>query len=640
VATTRSGRERKPSIAHDHYERQASLSIMLEEGPATRRRPVREGDIAQPFLRDYVLGQRSSDGRTLARADTNLSPLEERVDRHEFVASHPGLKWGERRPTETIDTVMVPGMFQKPFDEPDFDQEAKIEQQWAAKSRTATEELDPEKAQQATPQASSANRHEHGMMHRFYRGTLRRPAINPAAATGPTFVASLPTMYADAILSHPSRMLDQKYPIHVFDYKFEAGILSSSPRQRFQSATALQTYLKGSSTDMPLRMIHICNDEESLSSLSSNFGINSSTKESGEKTFFEWMHERRTSRRSVGKTIKWHPAYDAARSLICAAFAVDFGQPVVSSNSESRKAEFKAAASRVNLVESQHKHRVAVYMQRSSTSKIPGARTTPFTSGHKSLPGYAAVPTVIICEYSSPGVGDIVSPQPLLGLGVSGSDTPETVARAIEDIVSHTSDEILRVWHTQIKLLHEPHAELEDFIWSQPDNPSRAGEVWLMSQRLQAMLKYINRHTNLMRSVQEDFRAFAERDEEQYWLSPVIEEFRQLSDTILDDYVEPLQHMIDLMYKSVTIRDSRHSLELNTSLWRLSWITFVFLPLTFLSGFFGMNVDTFHHDPSIKWYFVSAVPLFIVVIGFLYSIRKFLPMSRRLDYSKARLEGG
>ena len=55
------------------------------------------------------------------------------------------------------------------------------------------------------------------------------------------------------------------------------------------------------------------------------------------------------------------------------------------------------------------------------------------------------------------------------------------------------------------------------------------------------------------------------------------------------------------MYKSVSIRDARKSVELNTSLWRLSWITFIFLPLTFLVGFFGMNVDTFHSNPSIKW---------------------------------------
>jgi Mg2+ and Co2+ transporter CorA len=69
------------------------------------------------------------------------------------------------------------------------------------------------------------------------------------------------------------------------------------------------------------------------------------------------------------------------------------------------------------------------------------------------------------------------------------------------------------------------------------------------------------------------------------------------------------------MYKSVTIRDSRQSLELNASVWRLSWVTFVFLPMTFLVGFFGMNVDTFENNPSIKWYFVAMGPLVKLLPG-------------------------
>ena len=55
------------------------------------------------------------------------------------------------------------------------------------------------------------------------------------------------------------------------------------------------------------------------------------------------------------------------------------------------------------------------------------------------------------------------------------------------------------------------------------------------------------------------------------------------------------------MYKSISIRDARQSLELNTSMWRLSWITFIFLPLTFLAGVFGMNVSELTSNPPLKW---------------------------------------
>jgi Mg2+ and Co2+ transporter CorA len=55
------------------------------------------------------------------------------------------------------------------------------------------------------------------------------------------------------------------------------------------------------------------------------------------------------------------------------------------------------------------------------------------------------------------------------------------------------------------------------------------------------------------------------------------------------------------LYKRIAIRDARDSLQLNASLWRLSWVTFVFLPLTFVAGLFGMNIDIFLASPSIKW---------------------------------------
>lgn len=70
------------------------------------------------------------------------------------------------------------------------------------------------------------------------------------------------------------------------------------------------------------------------------------------------------------------------------------------------------------------------------------------------------------------------------------------------------------------------------------------------------------------------------------------------------------------MYKSVGIRDARHSLKLGLSMWRLSWITFIFLPLTFIGGIFGMNLNVMQNSkgyPSIKWYFVVAVPLMALV---------------------------
>jgi hypothetical protein len=113
------------------------------------------------------------------------------------------------------------------------------------------------------------------------------------------------------------------------------------------------------------------------------------------------------------------------------------------------------------------------------------------------------------------------------------------------------------------------------------------------------------------------------------WLASTAEELEKLTLQFTEGVVKPTANLSDLMYKSVGIRDARHSLQLGLSMWRLSWITFIFLPLTFVSGFFGMNVDTFENNPSIKWWFIATVPLFVVMILGWYLIKHTLASQRQ-----------
>ena len=73
VMRLQKGREHKQSTANDHYQRQASLSLMLEEGRALRPPLVREEEVSHSFLRDYFIGQRNDDPGTLTRADLDPS---------------------------------------------------------------------------------------------------------------------------------------------------------------------------------------------------------------------------------------------------------------------------------------------------------------------------------------------------------------------------------------------------------------------------------------------------------------------------------------------------------------------------------------------------------------------------------------
>lgn len=140
--------------------------------------------------------------------------------------------------------------------------------------------------------------------------------------------------------------------------------------------------------------------------------------------------------------------------------------------------------------------------------------------------------------------------------------------------------------------------------------------MWLKVERL------VSIHVAVVKEMQTNLREFlSEPEVEDNWLDASPDDMEKIRDLVQEDLVKPTANLADLMYKSVEIRDSRHSLQLNTSMWRLSWvsrsrafipklgetsclivlyllkeamltpiitqITFVFLPLTFISSFFG-----------------------------------------------------
>lgn len=149
--------------------------------------------------------------------------------------------------------------------------------------------------------------------------------------------------------------------------------------------------------------------------------------------------------------------------------------------------------------------------------------------------------------------------------------------------------------------------------------------MWLKVERL------IYIHADLAEEMRGHLHELAGEDprEDEPWLGSAPEDIQKLTGQWERDIIGPTTALSDLMYKSVGIRDSRDSLQLGLSMWRLSWITFIFLPLTFTVGFFGMNVDTFESNPSIKWWFISSVPILLVVIILWYGVKHTLSSQRQ-----------
>ncbi len=199
---------------------------------------------------------------------------------------------------------------------------------------------------------------------------------------------------------------------------------------------------------------------------------------------------------------------------------------------------------------------------------------------------------------------------------------------------------------------------LEDKIYEQPADETRAPELWRNSSLWLQLEKLTTAHMAVVRDMRVRLRELVAditattistsnnnpsndvislvNDDD--WLEEIPGDFDRIASTVDEALVKPTQALISLLYQSVSIRDSRLSLQIDTSMWRLSWITFIFLPLTFMVGFFGMNVDTFSSDPSLRWYFIVTVPFMLLVLGGWYLMKHILLRQRQTPYRRGIYE--
>ena len=191
-------------------------------------------------------------------------------------------------------------------------------------------------------------------------------------------------------------------------------------------------------------------------------------------------------------------------------------------------------------------------------------------------------------------IGSTEMSERLIGLGS---------AHLLKQIIETIFEDLTEDLDATIDAYSYRRARLGEEVYQRPEDDKLAKKLWEYSRVFQDAGKIVNLLTLLVGDIGSELARHLE-DEElgRTFLGHLLSRFRDLDIEVREELQTPVADMIDLVYKSVSIKDARLSLELNASLWRLSWVTFIFLPLTFLVGFFGMNVDTFSNDPSIKWY--------------------------------------
>ncbi|KAL2153512.1 hypothetical protein VTH82DRAFT_4667 [Thermothelomyces myriococcoides] len=85
--------------------------------------------------------------------------------------------------------------------------------------------------------------------------------------------------------------------------------------------------------------------------------------------------------------------------------------------------------------------------------------------------------------------------------------------------------------------------------------------------------------------------------------SDKIEELEREYTNGLKTLVDTSRDLIQLEFNLSSIAEAQKSRTTNLSMKRLSWITFIFLPLMFIASLFGMNVDVLANDPP-WWIYV------------------------------------
>ncbi|KAL5430904.1 hypothetical protein PMIN05_009883 [Paraphaeosphaeria minitans] len=209
------------------------------------------------------------------------------------------------------------------------------------------------------------------------------------------------------------------------------------------------------------------------------------------------------------------------------------------------------------------------------------------------------------------------------------SDTEDDglmVPKCIDLILRDIFRALAQNWEKYSNICEVHTGILEDKIYENPADETRAPELWTNASLWLKVERLMYLHIDLVKETRAHLHELDNSDpsEDGPWLESSAEEMEKLTTLFQEGVVKPTDNLSDLMYKSVGIRDARHSLQLGLSMWRLSWITFVFLPLTFTTGFFGMNVDTFADDPSIKYFLIAVVALFTVVIALWYMMKHTL----------------
>ena len=75
---------------------------------------------------------------------------------------------------------------------------------------------------------------------------------------------------------------------------------------------------------------------------------------------------------------------------------------------------------------------------------------------------------------------------------------------------------------------------------------------------------------------------------------------------------------IAVLMSSISISESHEAIEQAKRMGRLTFLAFIFVPLSFPTGIFWMNVQELKDDVGVKWWFALSLPVLAGAIAMFY----------------------
>jgi len=385
--------------------------------------------------------------------------------------------------------------------------------------------------------------------------------VKPGAISGLQVASAAATAHAKAILHHQNYLHSQRQHIYITEYEEGATVKPRRVPMTLNHISGIQHYLMEASTSRfkapLLRVIYVQNNAEAMDLLTNVFHLDHVSFDKFDGSFKEWIHEESSHRDSSNKTISWKPTYDLTRDITCTVFGLDLGSGLagIQAAPDIALPGKKSLDPRVLTtgLSASRPQRLSIYVQRRLNGFPEAGKMGVFNTSANEKWQCARQNTILIYENSHDDCEEIIHGQGLLDIEWKATskaeDSDAALIRTMEHILLHVFSKILRAWRKQLALLSIQHAQLEDRVYGQPSDDSHAPELWAMSKYLWSLTKLVNRHSNLVEDVQENFNQFAERrgNEPVDWLDDISRDFRQASITIQDDFIRPTEHMIDLV---------------------------------------------------------------------------------------------